>query len=378
MRSLIQWRLPLALIALIVGGGALWVSPGRLALWLGRYASDGRVDSIAGQAALYFYNLARLGVMALAAGVAVAALWPRARAWASGLLARLEGLLRARVFWGFIAVAGVAFFVSAPFVILDYRTAAWHIIREARSQHPGATSAGVLDNLWFYMRLPLNWGVGLPLQLLAGLGLLRVVARPRWQDGLALAFAGLYGLVILTAGLHWERWAVPLMPFEALLAGYGVLSLWRFLARRWPPFRAPLGLALLVGISVTPVAYQTIYYDWLRTLPDTRQQATEWALSQLPEGTHIAYEAYTIQVPPGYFVEERRFSLAESPLEWYQAQGVEYLFISSYIWNRYVGQGGDREVFYRTLWEEEPVVRFVPGPRALGPEIRVYRLADRE
>ncbi|MCD6291403.1 MAG: hypothetical protein J7M34_12935, partial [Anaerolineae bacterium] len=352
------------------------LGPGRLASWLGRYASDGRVDSITGQAALYFYNLARLGMVALSGGALLSALWPPARRYAGDILARLDALVRSHVFWKFVGVAALAFSLTAPFVVLDYRTAAWHIIREARSRHPGAESAGVLDNLGFYLRLPLNWGVGLPLQLLAGLGLGLTVVRPRREDGLALGFAGLYALLILTAGLHWERWAVPLMPFEALLAARGVLALGDLL-RRWRPGVAPMGLVLLVGLSVAPVAYQDVYYDWLRTQPDTQELATQWALSHLPHGAHIAYEAYTIQVPPGRFVEERRFSLSEEPLSWYRSRGVEYLFISSYIWTRYVGRGEapDREAFYRSLWASmKPVVRFVPGPRALGPEIRVYQL----
>ncbi len=374
---LYRWRVPGAVVLGLLFGVALWAGPGRVAGWLGRFASDGRVDSIAGQAALYFYNLARLGILALAAGGMLAVLWSPARSRAGELIARLEALARERAFWGLIGVAVLTFFLSAPYVALDYRTAAWHIIREARSQHPGASSAGVLDNLWFYLRLPLNWGVGLPIQLLAGLGLALILARPRRDDGLALGFAGLYSLVILTAGLQWERWAVPLMPFEALLAGRGILFVAGRLSDRWGAQAASIGLALLVGGAAVWPAYQSLYYDWLRTQPDTRQQATEWALSQLPPGTHVAYEAYTIQVPPGRFVEERRFSLAEEPLAWYRDRGVEYLFISSYIWNRYVGRGTapEREAFYRDLWEGKPIAQFVPGPRALGPEIRVYRLS---
>ncbi len=374
---LARQRTLLAGAAALVGVVAAWADPDRLAGWLGHYTSDGQVDSIAGQAALYFYNLARLGVLALAVGTGLAALWPPARVRAADGLARLRALAWSPAFWRFVAVAALIFFLSAPFVVLDYRTAAWHIIREARSQHPGATSAGVLDNLWFYLRLPLNWGVGLPVELLAGLGLALTLARPRRQDGLALGFAGLYGLLILTAGLRWERWGVPLMPFETLLAARGALFLGDEIRRRWGARLASLGMALLVGLTAAPSAYQIMYYDWLRTQPDTRQQATEWALSWLPAGTHVAYEDYTIQVPAGHFVETRRFSLAEEPLAWYQAQGVEYLFISSQIWERYVGQGNapDREAFYRALWAQEPVAHFVSGPRALGPEIRVYRLS---
>ena len=149
----------------------------------------------------------------------------------------------------------------------------------------------VFESLWNYD----------PLLLLAALvGVLawtvqRVLGtRPPWtgpDDDLrrrelwvALAFAVPYFVVIGLFGKTYERFAIPLLPFMACAAAWGL----DWLGRR-PNTGAAVRLVALCALVLVPTA-AAIKLTWLRAQPDTLDKAAVWierSVRPAPEGPPI-------------------------------------------------------------------------------------------
>lgn len=136
----------------------------------------------------------------------------------TSLLQRLEGII-------------LQPFLTPP---AHYEVAAW------------AEAAPMVDEIAAYMASPvsgLQFGaLGVPLTLLAGLGLVALVwprLRPpgEWQAGL-LVWAAAAAASLLANPLPWQRYYLPWLPVAVLLAGVGLAAARRLAARlragRWP------------------------------------------------------------------------------------------------------------------------------------------------
>lgn len=170
------------------------------------------------------------------------------------------------------------------------------------------------------------WGLGLPLGLasLAGMGLaiFELVRYRKLEHLLPLAYVGLTFLYHASLFVKFMRYFLPIYPFLALFAAYGVVWLWRFastprepsaeiadaetsakwwkrIGHRLPLLPSqPLTLAVaafvVIGTLVYALAFSSIYG---RT--NSRIQASRWMYQNLPQGTVLANEHWDDWLPIG-------------------------------------------------------------------------------
>jgi hypothetical protein len=129
--------------------------------------------------------------------------------------------------------------------------------------------------------------------LLCGL-VVGVLCSAKRHYAWTILLAGLAYYLVLGYSTHArDRMLMPLVPLLALgMAGW---SAW-FLTWR----RQPLAYAALVGATIfvaTPLFNNTLRYNLLLTLQDTRVQARDWLVAHAPHGAKIALESFAPHLP---------------------------------------------------------------------------------
>lgn len=238
------------------------------------------------------------GRAALWLALAIATKWPFALtglaiigatlvAIRDGTVDRRRGIVR-------MAGAGVAAFaillVVSPFLVLDHATVLRNLQGESQAHHLGATSEGFWWNLRWYASGPILKGFGW-----IGLALVVVGAwrLPRRRTAFAVLVSVTAGFTLLLSTQHlvWERWALPLMPLGAIVAGLGLATVVRLSReRRWRGGAPWIALAA----ATAPLAAQVRADDRMRTT-DTRQLASAWLRANVaPDSTvlveHFAFD----------------------------------------------------------------------------------------
>ena len=221
---------------------------------------------------------AAYGLAGVLVGLAAATKYPGALAGAAVAAAHLaagRSLLDRRL-WGAGGVALGCFAVASPYVLLDWSTFTQHFLAQV-----GHLEAGHGQDLgwgWgYHLRVSLPVGLG---WAGLGLGLAGVVLALREQRPaplVLLAGLGVFYLVIGAGHAVFARYALPLLPPLAVLAG-GLLA--RLRNDRY------------LAVAVLLVCAQPLHASW-RTLqllaaPDSRVQARVWVEANVPEGAVIA------------------------------------------------------------------------------------------
>jgi 4-amino-4-deoxy-L-arabinose transferase-like glycosyltransferase len=331
-----------------------------LTLWLAMRA--GRVRTVSA----YAWAGAVVGLAAAAkynGGVALAAV---TLVW---LLHERSSPDRVRKAGAAVSAMVAAFLIAAPYTVLDLPNfldgvGAQMARFSARPLAPG-------DAAWliYVKHLSLAGWWWLPT---AGLGaaivLIRRSSRSRWIAPLGFGLAYFY--ILATHPRIFGRYALPLLPVICLLAAVPVVELARLCARirrleSWYAGPAVLGvgaLALTAGFAVQSVG-------WVGQLKhaDTRQMAVSWMTANLPRGTRVAVEnsgprylarAGFDEIPTGLLVDQ--------PADWYRAQRVEYLVVSSTDLRR-----------YSDLFALGPTVLDIPSSsQRWGPPIRIVKITS--
>jgi Dolichyl-phosphate-mannose-protein mannosyltransferase len=228
------------------------------------------------------------------------------------------------------------------------------------------------DNSAIYYLNTLLWGIGLPMMILAAIGLIASIKRHQAVDWIMLSFPISYFLAMSASRGHFGRYMIPLLPWlcvYAIDAGRRVLpGLWIRITNRITAkpdrFSALIG-SIALAIIFIPNLAQSIRLDWLLSQPDTRTLAKEWIESNIAEGSRIAVEwpfhtpplSNGADVPPNskhdYWIDlVWGFGLADRPIEQYQTDGTQYLISTSYIQDIPTAdpqQQAAREKFYMQL-----------------------------
>ena len=148
----------------------------------------------------------------------------------------------------------------------------------------------------------------------------------------------LFLLVIGSQGRYFARYAMPVYPLLALLAGAGGAWLARAAAARVPrlrraaPVLVPLALLLVVAQGLVTV----VHNDLVLARTDTRSSAREWMEANIPPGTYVAVEPI---VPKEWFADGARLPDPTSH--------------RGYRWVRFV----------RSVEDEQRLGRLFPGAR---------------
>jgi len=263
----------LAPVALALLGAALVVRSGR--------PRDYLLAGLAvGLAAGFKYNAGAVAVAVAAAGLVRFADGER--------LAAVRGLALA----GLAALAG--FLLCDPYALLDFAT-----LREAldflvvyNAREPTIGEPG--RSGYAYYAWTLTWGLGIvPLALAVG-GAAWLALRDRRAFLVLVPFVVLFFLSMGSQGRFFGRYMLPAFPALCLLAGAGGVALARA-ARRRRVLAGGLIAAAALGQGIVVSAHS----DLVLSREDTRTQAREWMLANVPPGTRIVVEP---SVPAAWFV----------------------------------------------------------------------------
>jgi len=285
---------------------------------------------------------------------------------------------------------------------------------------------GDLPAVLFHLLHTLPQALGLPVLAAAAGGIALALARRRPAHLLLLAVSLPYLAIIGTWASRFERYAIPLLPFLGLFAALALEALVR--GRR----RAGLLLAVGALLLAAPVAVRAGYYAVLIGRADSRQVAADWIERHLPTAI-LAMEPYSPPVrwrdvagvvhrvtspplgnpprpiaaalprrpPPGAWAAGPRIApLTTYDLGALRARGIQYVVLSSYVYQRHRAACAAFVAacrFYRQLeqearlvWAIEPLPEarrlwvgdiYAPASSVLarsrpGPTIKIYRLAE--
>jgi len=272
------------------------------------------------------------------------------------------------------AIAGVTFFALSPFVVIDLPIAIDHMIANRQVVVDRSVSDGTLflPSLPAYLQFMVQQGFGYILFALIVVGWVLMARRDRRLLTLWGTFPLLFFLFIgytFFAG----RYLNPILPSLAVAAGLAVASL----TDHFGP-RAAWAAALLACLQ--PL-YNDIQVDRLFASKDTRTLAKEWIVDELPDGTPLALQSYSVPIPQS--ADSVRESLADNDaLDELERKGKYSYLLSVAETNRptyelfFLGRGDERNRTYFDYQEVvardlEPlaargvgaiVLRYPPGP----------------
>ena len=208
-----------------------------------------------------------------------------------------------------LAVAGAIFFLTQPYVLIDWQTFIQDTVLESDIARgtldvPYTLQyAGTLPFLYSIWQTAL-WGLGLPLGLVAWVGLVasffRWLGKGTQADALILAWAGPYFVVTGLLYTRYLRYMLPLAPLLCILAVRLLvdLSASHHLAGRKHParwYRPALALAGGVGMLLT-VAYAGSFVS-MYAEPHSWVTASEWIYREVPAGSTLAVEHWDLALP---------------------------------------------------------------------------------
>jgi hypothetical protein len=246
-------------------------------------------------------------------------------------------------------------------------------------------------HLWTYhLRYSLLPGFSAPGLLLALVGACVIIRRDKRAGWLLCAGLALYYFAVETLPLKpppfAARYVVPVMPFAALLAG-SALSFERQ-GRAW------LKVLLCCLLAGTLISNGYNSYRQVQAMrPDTRDEARDWILRNVPYGAQLVipgFEAYSPFGDQSGPVSQARqvyefapvIRSAEEALRQATSDPKNYVVVSSFTYQRYLDRPEINPEMYRfynaLLARYTPVAKFESSFVPLGfhnPTIRIYHPA---
>ncbi|HYI16801.1 MAG TPA: phospholipid carrier-dependent glycosyltransferase [Thermomicrobiales bacterium] len=294
-----------------------------------------------------------------------------------------------------MAVVSIAVFLLInPYVLLapgEFLSPVDGIRAELEHYRTGHDGAEGNDSWRWYLAELWRNGFGptlTPLVLLGGVMAVRqlVVDRQKEQDErsgsqalwLVLVFLPVYYAMIARYPVRFDRQLIPILPYLALLGGFGVAASLALLDRadRTRLVTGTVAVLLLVGVLATPLTIRAADWNIETGKPDTRYVALKWIEEHVPPGATIIREWHTPPVAQVGYGDIFIRAAYEQPLDWYRASGAEYLVISSFMYARYLDAPETyptEAAFYVRLFAIPPAATF---DGANGPELYIYRLDD--
>lgn len=268
-------------------------------------------------------------------------------------------------------VALVAYVAGTPFTILDFPKWRADFLTQASFVDEGWEGQAKLPPGMAYL-LGLGAGIGWVMLVLSIVGAVLLLRRHPAVGAVLAAFPVAYILFMLRSELFFVRFALPVVPFLCLLAAVPVVAIVNTLARRRSDLAMPYAVMLAVAAIGQP-AFDSVRHNMLIGEDDTRVLAAQWALANVPPGTKMQVEEYTIRDrrPRAYGgpvwkldtdlldVNALRRADPTAPLR----GSTRYFMVSSFQQDRFSG-GPDspQRQFYEALAREGRVVaRFSPG-----------------
>jgi len=299
----------------------------------------------------------------------------------------------------------IGIFVGSPFLLPEFRSAWAELGPEGWSPHLGMVGAGWSSNLWWYLSGSVErslGGLGSLIALFGGLSLFRSpIAGTKILVIFPLVFLGALSLL----PLHWERWALPVLPFGYLWFCAGWLAVEARVRKQASEKWAGRSWAWSVFLPVIVLSLWLIPSQWRllqqRSGEDTRAQAARWILQNIPVGSRLLMEWYAPELPKDIFryyaneltvipacLDPRKRNYRPTNIVGRLEDisslfrlGVEYVVLSD-LWDRQRETASSTDFSQNSISSYQQIdrigtkvyeVRAVPG-RNQGPSIRIYHL----
>jgi 4-amino-4-deoxy-L-arabinose transferase-like glycosyltransferase len=277
------------------------------------------------------------------------------------------------------------FLLGTPYAILELNTFLSSLASVVGHYSAGQPGFEGFDAVIWYLVQALTSSDGLLAILgLAGIAWAAVKRRP--SDLLLLSFAAAYYLFLSVWRVRFERNLIPLIPVLAVLGGRFLVEMVSSVPGRWPLLRrweVPL-LAICTAAIVLLPAMASVEFDRALSRQDHRTTAAEWVNTNLPAGSKVVVEAFSIPLDEDRYQVIQLVRIDSEEPGWYQMEGVDYVIISDGHWRTIFSQPGlyAREIAtYQEILGRSVVVQEFPGhvPLLLShgyPTIPIYHFPD--
>ncbi len=277
------------------------------------------------------------------------------------------------------------FLLSTPYALLDLNTflnSLGAVLGHYGGAQPGFEGS---DSAVWYIRQMLGTADGIMVALGMG-GIGWALFKHTKKDALLLSFPITYFLLLSLWRVRFERHLVALLPFLVILAarflGEGV----SWLTRKWPVMRRgeiPL-LACFAVVAIFMPARAIIDFDVALAQRDHRTVAAEWVNANLPSGSKIVTEAFSIPLDEDRFEVLEVVRIDSRDLEWYHQEKVEYIIVSDGHWRvlfRQPGRYAQEIEIYKDILNHSTLLqdfsRDIPASLSRGySTILIYHFPD--
>ncbi len=293
-----------------------------------------------------------------------------------------------------LALAVGVFILTTPFIIFDlsgFLNELAFQVRHYTLEGHGLASEG--DSWKAYLRYFYNEAFVNQAVIALGGGVLLALVRQRRADWLVLSFPAVGYLFFSSALVHFPRNLMPLLPPLAILSACFIFwlagALWWLWKRLFGKGKevvsaAPTLAGIIVVILFSALFVFSIQNSFLTTRyylqPDTRREAGEWIVQNIPEGAQLRLERFTPYLSAQRYkgVNEQR-PVGAWPLDYYRQQGYDYLVASSYEYRDLIASDPQAATNYRSIFQNATLVREFPGDSTdhPGPTIRIYKVQNK-
>ncbi len=246
----------------------------------------------------------------------------------------------------------------------------------------GLEGASGTDNWYIHARYTVRYGAGLWAFVASLLGLAIALYRIDRRIATFLVYPVVYYGYYSSQKINFPGNLVPVYPFFAVLAAYGITESLShasgFFHRRFGAFSPWLERAALAFVLVlilwSPLATARLQ-NRLVTLPDTGTIASQWIDAHMPPDTSFGVERQTPVLDGARFRVSVESRIINQSVEHYREAGVQYLIVSSAVYNRFNPEHRQSKAYQRLFEICHLVKEFPPEPgKIMGPTIRILEI----
>jgi hypothetical protein len=246
----------------------------------------------------------------------------------------------------------------------------------------GLDGASGTDNWYNHASYTVRYGAGLWALLASLLGLAVALYRIDRRIAVFLSYPVLYYGFYSSQKIYFAGNLVPVYPFYAVLAAYGITESLAFasglLHRQFGAFSPWLERAALAVVMVLVLWFpfsMTRMRNHLETLPDTGTLANQWIEANIPPDTSFGVERQTPVLDRARYRVQMESRVINQSVEHYGEAGVQYLIVSSTVYQRFGPEHRQSKAYQRLFESCRLVKEFTPEPgKIMGPTIRILEV----
>lgn len=186
----------------------------------------------------------------------------------------------------FIIAGASAFFISSPFILLDFRQFVSDFSR-VLNVVPHSFGIDLGWGWWYHFRFSLFYGLGWSLLLASLLGVFVVMRINIRKAAILCSFPVIHYILFGAFRTVFLRYMIPVIPFLCITAAVFVVYIAdKISIRKIARFRG-ITTFLLAGSILVPSAHNIVQLNNLLSKKDNRVVAKEWVNENIPDGSSI-------------------------------------------------------------------------------------------